>query len=34
VQINLKQTSDGLKLKNVKVAPFFLKQFTVKKGKP
>ena len=34
VQINLKQTSDGLKLKTVKVAPFFFKQFTVKKGKP
>ncbi len=34
VQINLKRTSDGLKLKNVKVAPFFFKQFTVKKGKP
>jgi len=34
VQINLKRTPDGLKLKNIKVAPFFFKQFTVKKGKP
>lgn len=33
VQVNLTRTPDGLKLKNVKVAPFFFKQFTVKKGK-
>jgi hypothetical protein len=33
VQINLKRTSAGLKLKDVKVAPFFFKQFTVKEGK-
>jgi RHS repeat-associated protein len=33
VQINLTRTSDGLKLKNVKVAPFLFKQFTVIKGK-
>lgn len=32
VQINLKRTPDGLKLKDIKVAPFFFKQFTVVKG--
>ncbi len=33
LQINLRKTPDGFKLKSVKVAPFFFKQFTVKKGK-
>ncbi len=34
LQINLTPTDDGLKLKNIKIAPFFFKQFTVKEGKP
>ena len=34
VEINLSKTPDGFKLKTIKVAPFLLKQFTVKKGKP
>jgi hypothetical protein len=34
VQINLTRTPDGLRLKDIKVAPFFFKQFTVAKGKP
>ena len=32
VEINLTKTSDGYKLKDVKVAPFLFKQYTVKKG--